>query len=171
MVALETFVNVISLGITFVRIHLVGQAFYQNATLDKATRSMCMYSRVFSLNLSQKLPNPNPKKNITQPKNSSYQTTPDYNNLVESNIFRFHQFFIEILFCQEFWLAEFRLFDKKTNFASKMAFFILKFSVYFYRRLSKKRPIVWQTNNLFNFNVLRALKFRVRNLTFFIRTS
>ena len=37
VVALETFLNVISLGITFVRIHLVGQAFYQNATLDKAT--------------------------------------------------------------------------------------------------------------------------------------
>ena len=46
-----------------------------------------MYSRVFSFNLKN-LKNCliQPKKNITQPKNSSYQTTPDYNNLVESYV-------------------------------------------------------------------------------------
>ena len=95
---------------------------------------MCMYSRVFSLNLKH-LKNCliQPKKNITQPKNSSYQTTPDYNNLVESNIFRSHHFFIEILFCQEFRLAEFRLISiiKNSNIASKMTFFISKFMFLF----------------------------------------
>ena len=46
-----------------------------------------MYSRVFFNLKNLKNCLIQPEKNITQPKNSSYQTTPDYNNLVESYIF------------------------------------------------------------------------------------
>ena len=112
MVALETFVNVISLGITFVRIHLVGQAFYQNATLDKATRSMCMYSRVFSLNLKNCLIQ-TPKRTLPNPKTHRIKPRLIITILLNRIFFGFIKFSSKFYFVKNFDLLNFGFSIKK----------------------------------------------------------
>ena len=123
------------------------------------------------------MPNPTPKRTLPNPKTHRIKPRLIITILLNQIFFGLiKNFFIKILFCQKFRLAEFQLVDKKEiefcvknsifrNFLSKFIFLFIFTGGY----LRKDRLSGRQTICLI-FNVLRALKFRVRNPIFFIRT-